>query len=44
MVASQALSLHRKDTLGGSAAAVKRNLYTVKIKVNMPEYDDIVTG
>ncbi|MBR1212336.1 hypothetical protein [Bradyrhizobium sp. JYMT SZCCT0180] len=31
MAASQALSLHRKDTLGARAGVVKKNLYSVKI-------------
>jgi hypothetical protein len=33
MAASLALSLHRKDKLGAGAGIVKKNLYSVKIKL-----------
>jgi hypothetical protein len=34
------ISLHRKDELGGLGAAVKRNLYRVKIAAYKAAHDD----
>ncbi|WP_065754825.1 hypothetical protein [Bradyrhizobium paxllaeri] len=44
MVASRDKSLHRKDTVGARGGVVKKNLYSVKIKLRYPKMARIYKG